>query len=651
MQLQFESQIEICANENASSYDLNEYQHAISQASRKLSNASYRCVLSKKNNKHPEQKSSYSITQNENNSIERNGVKIKGFLCVPIFNDSKEVIGVIATANKMIDTPFTHLDIEMLQTLAVEIAQILQRFATKILLSNIDQQDTFVSMLDMYQPKYPSDTTNSTELNINNLKRSSAPIGLSKTSAAKTKMLTRSGSLNVQPNTDAEILTENENNSHSSTDEIPNSLRDVIEEDFKFDTIIETNDYKQNRASIERQQSAKSMSSLLGSPPATQWQRSISFDRRSSADQAKKSILVDDYHSFVVSHTTPLQQIITLNFDAFSHSIEQLQQLTMQAFVDLDFLSTMSINTKKLHNFIVDISNNYRDNPYHNFRHGFSVFSFSFSFLKQTQVHTKLDPIDSLAMLVAALAHDVDHPGNTNDWEINSQSDLALKHNDVSVLENHHCNVTFQLLRKKDNNFISQFDFEQRRLFRKRVIEAILSTDMTHHVELCQTLDQTDPSAFHIDTINTVDGKLVQKLLNIVTHSGDLSAQCMPYPLAIKWARLVCDEFTNQVKKETIMKLPIKSIMQGLEDEETFLKSQCGFFDFVLKPLWKSFSRFFPQCAQFYLTLLHNRQQLQLQLESLIKEKEKHKNQPKLSMDDAIPKSEIEKIKVASSQV
>ena len=190
-QLQFEEQVQIYDNSHANCHALNEYNHAISQASDKLSNSSQHfhprpeivpTTQNRNSNSsqnpvnHLPQESSYVITvgnstlkQNDDsqsdkritNSVTRNGVDITGFLCVPILNDTNEVIGIVATANKLVQTPFTHLDIEMLQTLAIEIAQILQRFATKILLSSIDNQDSFAySMLDMYQPHYGNDTTN-----------------------------------------------------------------------------------------------------------------------------------------------------------------------------------------------------------------------------------------------------------------------------------------------------------------------------------------------------------------------------------------------------------------------------------------------------------------------------------------------------------
>ena len=49
-------------------------------------------------------------------------------------------------------------------------------------------------------------------------------------------------------------------------------------------------------------------------------------------------------------------------------------------------------------------------------------------------------------MLVAAAVHDVDHPGRTNGFMVNSGHNLALLYNDISVLENHHLAVAFKLM-------------------------------------------------------------------------------------------------------------------------------------------------------------------------------------------------------------
>ncbi len=83
-----------------------------------------------------------------------------------------------------------------------------------------------------------------------------------------------------------------------------------------------------------------------------------------------------------------------------------------------------------------------------------TVLSGCFFFLKRTRAITYFQDIGIFALLFAALVHDIDHPGNNNDFEINSKSPLALIYNDISVLESHHASVAFRLLEKEDLNFM-----------------------------------------------------------------------------------------------------------------------------------------------------------------------------------------------------
>jgi hypothetical protein len=61
--------------------------------------------------------------------------------------------------------------------------------------------------------------------------------------------------------------------------------------------------------------------------------------------------------------------------------------------------------------------------------------------------------------ILSAAAHDMDHPGTNNVYEIKCKSKLAMLYNDISVLENHHAASFFFLLDNKmlDCNVMSKF--------------------------------------------------------------------------------------------------------------------------------------------------------------------------------------------------
>ena len=317
-----------------------------------------------------------------------------------------------------------------------------------------------------------------------------------------------------------------------------------------------------------------------------------------------------------------LGEILSLQFDPFNHSPEELGELAISIFMDLDLIQRipgLTLASGLFESFIKNIFLLYRNtNPYHNVYHGFSVLSFSYSFVKRTDLLGKFPALDVFALLVSALCHDVDHPGNTNAFEIATDSELAQKHNDQSVLENHHCNVTFSVMRKKDCDFLIGFSNTDRRRFRKIVIQSILATDMSHHFELCSTLDQIDKGQFHQNLMKQEKtDKFKQIICNVFVHTADLTAPVQPLVIALKWGKRVCQEFTNQVQKEEELGLESLPMMQGLEQKENFLKSQQGFYKFVLRPLFKSVSRLWPDLNDLYLQLLNNEQYITDELDRI----------------------------------
>ena len=43
-------------------------------------------------------------------------------------------------------------------------------------------------------------------------------------------------------------------------------------------------------------------------------------------------------------------------------------------------------------------------------------------------------------------------------YQINARTDLAIRYNDISPLENHHCAVAFQILSNPETNIFSNVD-------------------------------------------------------------------------------------------------------------------------------------------------------------------------------------------------
>lgn len=73
------------------------------------------------------------------------------------------------------------------------------------------------------------------------------------------------------------------------------------------------------------------------------------------------------------------------------------------------------------------------------------IFQATAGFLEKERVKSIMEPLDEATSLIAAAAHDLDHPGKSSAFLSNSNNPLAILYNDVTVLESHHAAMTFKL--------------------------------------------------------------------------------------------------------------------------------------------------------------------------------------------------------------
>jgi hypothetical protein len=124
----------------------------------------------------------------------------------------------------------------------------------------------------------------------------------------------------------------------------------------------------------------------------------------------------------------------SLTFNCWSYNENELILICYALFEDSGLVSEFALHPLVLQSFLLNIRARYRDNPYHSFCHGFSVLQCGYLILRETHAYTFLSKLEHLGLLLSCLCHDLDHPGTTNSFQINCASELALTHNDQSVL-------------------------------------------------------------------------------------------------------------------------------------------------------------------------------------------------------------------------
>jgi cAMP-specific phosphodiesterase 4 len=99
--------------------------------------------------------------------------------------------------------------------------------------------------------------------------------------------------------------------------------------------------------------------------------------------------------------------------------------------------------------FLKRIESGYRRNAYHNFQHAVDVTHTVYRYVVMTEPRTHVTQTEKFALMVAALSHDLDHPGVNNAFLVNTRDPLATVYNDSSVLENAHVAGLYSLIRTR----------------------------------------------------------------------------------------------------------------------------------------------------------------------------------------------------------
>lgn len=199
----------------------------------------------------------------------------------------------------------------------------------------------------------------------------------------------------------------------------------------------------------------------------------------------------------------------------------------------------------------------HKDNHYHNAIHGADVAQAVFYFLEKGggNVICKLDLLETVAALMGAAVHDVDHPGVNNYYLVNTKSPLAILYNDKSILENYHVACAFNLMRDEKYDVLSSLTEESQKIARNIMVTTVLGTDnFVHFQHLNHYKERRDAADFE------PHGKDKLDLLTLILHSADLSNGTRPLEYSKKWSMRVLDEFFLQGDKERELGLPISNL-------------------------------------------------------------------------------------------
>ena len=289
------------------------------------------------------------------------------------------------------------------------------------------------------------------------------------------------------------------------------------------------------------------------------------------------------------------------NFEAKVGKENTLYLIGLYIYKKCDF--SKIIKEMKFANWSKKIASGYsRLNPYHTDLHAADVSQTCFLSLLQEGVKeiSKVDNVDICALILSCMCHDFKHGGLNNNFLKLTKHKLAIKYNDISILENMHISETFKLINSNPEcDIFSGVEKATYEKMRKKMISCVLSTDMFYHHEHTQFMKDFIAKK----NVNSEDN---QQFMNLLIHSADISNPTKPFNIYLKWAKLVFEEFCQQGDKEKALGL----VCSCDRNSVNLRKNQIGFIDYVVDEFVSNFIQVFPNLKFLHDNLVDNREKL-----------------------------------------
>jgi len=258
-------------------------------------------------------------------------------------------------------------------------------------------------------------------------------------------------------------------------------------------------------------------------------------------------------------------------------------------------------DASKLRRFADAVARLYRNNPYHNLHHAVDVTNTLAWLLTRPVWRERFTPNQTFWMLVAALAHDLDHPGLNNQWEIYNHTERARKYGNVSILEHHAVDMTRALLERPELQFYGEMTAAQVEEGLMLMRELILATDFAMHRDFLNQLSAALDAKGQAQGAQGLDMLLVAKAL---IKAADIANTSRPYAQAKVWGLRVMKEFWVQGKLEQQHGFPVGPFNDP--SKINLNQAQAGFIKFAALELFELLARLEPAMDEMVQSLRNN---------------------------------------------
>ena len=293
---------------------------------------------------------------------------------------------------------------------------------------------------------------------------------------------------------------------------------------------------------------------------------------------------------------------ITLRSD---NTNDELLLIPLRTLMRFNLHKKFNIDVEKWAAYMGEVKKYMHDCPYHNLTHVTDVTQTLGTFLATEKAMGLLTDLDRLIMLVSAISHDLDHPGTNNIYQVNKKTELAIKYDNKTVLENHHIDLSQSIM--KNLGLFESFDEGVLNEFTGTMRELILSTDMAQHFGLCGTLQEITKAwkAQAAGEMPSQEDKLV--FMKSLLHLADISNPFKKWSMCKWWSDRVFQEFWEQGDREKAEGLPISMLCDRDTTQQD--ESSVNFIDFIVCPFLFACTDAFPELVCHCEILAVNRKE------------------------------------------
>ncbi|KAJ3986486.1 hypothetical protein F5890DRAFT_1407294, partial [Lentinula detonsa] len=259
------------------------------------------------------------------------------------------------------------------------------------------------------------------------------------------------------------------------------------------------------------------------------------------------------------------------------------------------------------------------ENTYHNFEHALDVLQCSYTFLRSAgmvppvsilldedpertwisqrkpnsgPLVTCLGMKELFIVYIAAIGHDVAHPGFTNLFMRNAETPLSMVYDGKSALEQMHCSLLLRVMRHYGLGPLLEDSCGTgngcNQSVRKLLSETVLATDMSVHADFMKNFKTLVNGGKTQAATEAKEGEsqLWRKqvlLCQGIMKCADISNPFRPYHVSQHWAAALMGEWTSQAMLEKYMNLPCTNSCS--DDPLSEANGQVFFINTFAKPL------------------------------------------------------------------